>query len=232
MRSRPRSYAHVAWCYDELASWWSRGAIPRAKAVVARALEQGDRVLFAGAGRGADALIAASRGVRVTALDAEPAMLRRLEQEQAARPSGRGGAVQCVCEDWFAYVPPRRYDAVVAAFALNVFAGEELDHALDVLTGWLRPGGHVWIVDFAPPARAFAARLRGGLHYWPVALAARWLGLCRLHAIHDYAPRLVERGFDLKEQHDAGPYRVWGAVLARPGARPSSAPQASPAGRQ
>lgn len=215
MKFRTRPYARVAWCYDEVAAIWSLGAIPRAKAIAARALEAGEHVLFAGVGRGADAWLAAERGVRVRALDAEPAMLRRLER----RRSAGNARVHCSCEDWLEHVPAERYDAVVASFVLNVFTGGELARALDVLTGWVRPGGRVFVVDFAPPDGGRVSRLARQLHYWPVAAAARVLGLCGLHPIYDYAPMLAQRGFDLKEQLDVGAYRVWTAYLPETVAR-------------
>jgi len=210
----PRSYARVAWCYDELAAVWSLGAIPRAKALASGALAPGERVLFAGAGRGSDALAAAGRGVRVSALDAEPAMLRRLSREERRRPTLAGASVRCLREDWFLHAPDAPYDAVVASFVLNVFAGRELARAMDRLRGWVRPGGRLLIADFAPIGGGWPSRLLGQLHYWPVALIGRGLGLCRLHSVHDYVPLLEERGFDVKEQRDVGPYRVWSAYLS------------------
>jgi len=219
----------VAWCYDELAAAWSLGAIPRAKALASGALVPGERVLFAGAGRGSDALAAADRGVRVSALDAEPAMLRRLMREERRRPRHAGASVRCLREDWFLHAPATPYDAVVASFVLNVFAGRELARAMDRLRRWVRPGGRVLIADFAPIGGAGSSHLLGQLHYWPVALIGRGLGLCRLHAVHDYVPLLEERGFDVKEQHDVGRYRVWSASLP---AVVQETPQGEGAGRQ
>ena len=200
-----RSYARVAWCYDELAALWSCGAIPRAKAAAAQALEPGARCLFAGVGRGADAVLAAQRGVEVIALDAEPAMLQRLELALAERKL----RAQCIAQDWFCHAPAAPYDAVVASFVLNVFSGDDLERALDRLVGWLKPGGLLWVVDFAPPRGGAVRRAAAQLRYWPVAVVARGLGLCALHPIHDYGPRLVARGLDLKDELDFGGYRVW-----------------------
>ncbi|MEO0477541.1 MAG: hypothetical protein AAF085_16480, partial [Planctomycetota bacterium] len=45
-------YGHVAWAYDLLASAYSLGAIDRAKRRHHHLVKPGDRVLYAGAGRG------------------------------------------------------------------------------------------------------------------------------------------------------------------------------------
>lgn len=217
MHPPPRRYAHVAWCYDELATLWSLGAIPRAKAAAARALTPGSRCLFAGVGRGADALIAAHRGVEVVALDAEPAMLARFRR--ALERSGFDGSrVETIETDWLDHAPSRPYDAVVASFSLNVFGARELAAALDALLSWLRPGGVAWVVDFAPPRSSTLSRLGAALHYWPVAAVAAALGLCALHPIYDYGPLLEARGMRRPTTRDfgrAGLYRLWRAECGR-----------------
>ena len=61
-RRSVRSYAAVAWCYDEIATCYSLGGIARAKASQVSHLEPGRRVLYAGVGRGREAVLAARRG--------------------------------------------------------------------------------------------------------------------------------------------------------------------------
>ena len=62
---RASRYGAVAWCYDAIAGCYSLGRIQRAKACQVSQLEPGERVLFAGVGRGAEAVLAAQRGVSV-----------------------------------------------------------------------------------------------------------------------------------------------------------------------
>jgi len=209
MEVRAYRYARVAWCYDELAALWSLGAIPRAKAAAARALARDSRVLFAGVGRGSDALLAAQRGVDVFALDTEPAMLRRFEQTL----SDHGLRATAIEADWFGYVPEQPFDAVVASFALNVFDGRELAGALDAAIGWLKPAGRLFVADFAPPGPGAVRRAFSQLHYWPVAVVAHSLGLCSLHPIHDYRRLLEERDLAVESEDDFGLYRLWRARL-------------------
>ena len=198
------SYARVAWCYDELAAVWSFGAIPRAKAAAVADVVAGERVCFAGAGRGSDALMAAHAGAQVCAIDIAGAMLRRLE----ARAVTAGLEIECCQMSLFEYAPASPYDRVVANFALNVFDDDGLERALDVLVGWLRPGGVLAVADFAPSSDSLVRRTLANAQYWPVALSARALGLCALHSIRDYRAGLEARGLKLVSTRDIGFYRV------------------------
>jgi ubiquinone/menaquinone biosynthesis C-methylase UbiE len=208
-QSAARSHDRVAWCYDELAAAWSLGAIPRAKAWVAEQLEPGSRVLFAGAGRGADALQAARRGVRVTALDVSPRMLARFEaslQREDLR------AEICCANVFDVAASEGPFDAVVASFFLNVFDAVELVEAVDALAKRLACGGDLWVVDFAPPAGSAWRRAAAQLYYAPVALVGAALGLAALHPIHDYrrsfAASRIELDLELEHRSYVGLYRV------------------------
>ena len=61
-------YGEVASFYEELADLYSRGRIAASKRSQLVHLAPGDRVLYVGVGRGEDALEAARKGVRVTAV--------------------------------------------------------------------------------------------------------------------------------------------------------------------
>jgi len=222
-------YDRVAWCYDELAAVWSAGAIPRVQQRVGDSFAEGEQVLFVGAGRGRDVLRAVRRGARVTTLDASSAMSQRLAAELAreglrARQL-RGDLLTADLDACFA----GRFDAAVASFVLNVFAGDELDRVVARVAAAVRPGGRVLVADFAPACGGPLRRLAAALHYWPVALVAHALGLCALHPLTDYGALLEAAGLRVETQHGdgfsrAGLYRVW---VAR---RPPSA--AIAAGRQ
>ena len=101
-----RSYGAVAWCYDELAAGYSLGRIGRAKASQVCRLQPGERVFYAGVGRGDDAVRAAVRGAGVTALDASPLMLSRLRRSLARK----GAEAQLLCGDLFDHRPTELYD--------------------------------------------------------------------------------------------------------------------------
>ena len=182
-----QSYGAVAWCYDEVAALYSLGRIGLAKACQVSLLEPGERVLYAGAGRGSEAVLAAQRGARVTALDVSPAMLSRLQR----RLDRVGSHAELLCGDYLEHEPRERYDVVVANFFLNLFAPEDMRRALARLVSWVRPGGRVMIADFAPPRGSWATRIACRAYYRPVSLAAAALRLAALHPIYDY-----EREFD------------------------------------
>jgi hypothetical protein len=108
----------------------------------------------------------------------------------------------------FEFAPVDPFDRVVANFVLNVFAGNGLGLAIDAMASWVAPGGEVTVADFAPVRGSLAQRMLAHAHYWPVALAARALGLCQLHAPHAYRPMFEARGFALASSRDIGLYRV------------------------
>jgi ubiquinone/menaquinone biosynthesis C-methylase UbiE len=188
-----RSYGTVAWCYDELAAVYSLGRIGLAKTCQVPLLEPGERVLYPGAGRGSEALLAAQRGARVTALDASPAMLSRL-----GRGLERAGTrAELLCGDCREHQPLDRYDVVAANFFLNLFSPHEMRRTLARLVSMVRPGGRVMIADFAPPRGSWATRLACRAYYRPVSLAAAALGLAALHPIYDYEVEFEALGLSL-----------------------------------
>jgi len=83
MRFDEYSYGPVAGFYDWLAAFYSRGQIGASKRGQLEVIESGDRVLYAGVGRGADALMAARFGAHVTGVDLAPEMLERLAKQFA-----------------------------------------------------------------------------------------------------------------------------------------------------
>lgn len=206
-RSAPyRSYDWVAWAYDEVAAVYSLGRIRRANAQHLQHVKSGDRVLYAGVGRGAQVSAALDRGARVTALDLAPAMLRRLAKSLASRASD----VELIEGDLFEHRVANRgpnsdaeghYDLVVAPFVLNVFDRPTMRLALTHLAALVRPGGQICISDFAPPDGGIVAEWFCRAYYAPVAICARVVGLAALHPIYDYAPILDRLGFQQVERH-------------------------------
>ena len=199
-RARRRSYELVAPFYDGIAAVLSRGRIAAAKRSQIAGLKPGDRVLYAGAGAGEDAALAAGMGALVTAVDLSPKMLAQLE--------GRLGAlaprVEVHCEDFFDH-EGGPYDVVVLNFFLNVFAQGEAGQVLDHAVSRLEPDrGRLMIADFAWPQTA-TERAVYELHYRPL-LAASWiLGLAAIHPLHDYRAWAQARGFGLSEAHGFAP---------------------------
>lgn len=186
-------YGAVAAVYDELATLYSLAAIDRSKRAGVEALTPGERVLFAGVGRGKDALLALRRGVRVTAIDLAPAMLARFRAALARA----GLEARTIEGDVADHRPDEPYDAVVAHYFLNLWDAETAGAMLVRLRMLLRPGGRLVLADFAPPSGGLVARVLTAAYYRPIDWIAWALGFCALHPILDYAALLPAAGYRL-----------------------------------
>lgn len=199
----PSSYDRVAWCYQELAAAYSLGAIRVAKASQLDELPAGSRVLYAGVGRGEDALQAARRGIAVTGLDHSAAMLRRLRRGLV----GEAASARLVQADFFEHrAVGAGYDAVAVNFVLNIFPAAPMRRAIEHLGSLVRPGGKLLIADFAHPSGSTVQRALQRANYRPVNLVGRALGLCALHPLHDYAAELRAIGFEVTGRRGFGPF--------------------------
>lgn len=176
------SHAAVASVYDEIAAFYSLGRIARSKAAGIEAFAAGEHVLFAGVGRGADAVEAARRGVRVTAIDLAPAMLARFERRLAQA----GLTAETIRGDVAAHRPARPYDGIDASYFLNLWDTPRAQAMLVHLASLLRPGGKLVVADFARPRGGRISRAIAEAYYRPVDWIAWALGLCELHPILDY----------------------------------------------
>lgn len=203
------SYESVAWCYQELAAAYSLGTIRAVEASQLIELAAGSRVLYAGVGRGEDALLAARRGIAVTGLDCSAAMLGRL-RHSIAREALQARLVQA---DLFEHASDGPgYDAVTANFVLNVFPVDRMRKLIAHLGRLVRPGGKFLIADFAHPSGSVWQRAAVRAYYRPVNLAAWALGLGALHPLYDYATELRAIGFEMTGRHGFRPF-IRGPVL-------------------
>lgn len=187
MRFDAYSYESVAWLYDELAALYSLGRIARSKRAQLDGIAVGERVLFAGVGRGLDARVAVRRGAHVTAIDLSPRML-----ERCARGLAREALeAELIRGDVADHRPERAYDVVVANYFLNLFDEARTGEMIRQLGQLVRPGGLLVLADFARPLGGPGARAITNAYYRPVNWIAWVLGFCALHPIPDY-PRLLE----------------------------------------
>jgi demethylmenaquinone methyltransferase/2-methoxy-6-polyprenyl-1,4-benzoquinol methylase len=212
-------YGPVAAIYDELAALYSRGRIAESKRSQLAHLMPGDRVLYAGVGRGEDALGAARLGARVTGVDLSPAMLsrfaRRLEREgleadlieaDVARPGSASSSRPPGSPSASDELSDTLYDAVVANYFLNLFDVERAREMMRILAQRVRPGGILMCADFALPLGGGLARIWTEAYYRPANWIAWALGFCDLHPILDYERLLEPLGFRLREQRR---FPVW-----------------------
>lgn len=196
MRFDEYSYGSIAGFYDGLAAVYSRGRIGASKRGQIDAIEIGDRVLYAGVGRGEDALQAARLGARVTAIDLAPEMLERLSN-QLARENLES---ELICGDVSNHEPDEIYDVVVANYFLNLFEIERASEMLRHLAGLVEPGGKLLLTDFAPPLGGPFARAMTELYYRPANWIAWAFGFCALHPILDHALLIEPMGFQIRSE--------------------------------
>ena len=196
MRFDEYSYGSIAGIYDWLAAIYSRGRIGASKRGQLDAIKSGDRVLYAGVGRGEDALLAAQLGARVTAIDLAPEMLERLSKRLAPED------LECelICGDVSSHKPSEVYDVVVANYFLNLFDVERAGEMLRHLCELVGPGGTLMLTDFALPSGGAFARLITELYYRPVNWIAWAFGFCALHPILDYACLMEPMGFRIRSE--------------------------------
>lgn len=195
-------YRHVAGVYDLLASAYSLGAIDRAKRFHHALIQPGDRVLYAGAGRGKEIVDAVELGAEVTCVEPCPAMALRLHDRLASH----GERFTIVPRPVQALTALPEYDLVVAHFFLNVFDPVEMQAVLEHLCGFVKPGGRIVIADFKPNAQSDSALTRfiRGAYYRPLNLAGRVLRICAMHPAYDYTPLLVLQGMTVEQRESFG----------------------------
>ncbi len=212
-------YGRVAWCYDAVASAYSLGRVRAAKHAHLAEIRAGERVLYAGAGTGEEAVAAALRGARVAAVDCSPAMLDRLRR----RLEAAGAHAELYPQDFFAHCAPAGgYDVVVAHFVLNVFSPAAMRGALAHLAGQVRPGGRLVVAEFAPASGARLARALARAHFRLVDLVGWAFGLAALHPLYDTAAALDGLGLRVTRRDRFRPlpwgpplYESWTAVKER-----------------
>lgn len=226
-------YGPVAAIYDGLADFYSRGRIADTKRRSSHVVQAGDRVLYPGVGCGSDALEAARRGARVTAVDVSPRMLARCR----ARFDAAGLEADLQEIDVSAYRVDPAFDVIVANYFLNLFEGARARAMLERFAQWLRPGGLLVVSDFARPIGGLPGRLATEAYYRPINWIAWALRLCALHPILDYAQLFDGTGFEIRSAsrlpvlgHAPDPAYVSIVAEHRP-LRRSRATQPSPGGK-
>lgn len=139
---------------------------PLTDAFARRALDHlrvglGDRLLDVGAGCGGAALIAADRGAEVTAVDASPRMVARIQERAAA--AGLGGRVHAAIGDGLALgFPDATFDRAMSVFGVILFPNAV--GGLREIQRTLKPGGRVALVTWTKPERyELVTRLIGAI---------------------------------------------------------------------
>lgn len=140
----------VASSYDEDFAFTPSGAMQR-RAVwreMDRVFGEGQRILELNCGTGIDAVRLASRGVRVCACDASPAMIEAAERRVRAARAEQYVELRCVPTERVGLrAPGDMFDGLLSNFAgLNCI--EDLPAVAGKLAGFVRPGGHAVLCVF------------------------------------------------------------------------------------
>ncbi|MFI4859935.1 MAG: class I SAM-dependent methyltransferase [Phycisphaerales bacterium JB063] len=192
----PRSYSHVAWCYDAAASAYSLGAIARAKRWHVGRVGSGDRVLYLGAGTGREVamLCAAQPGAEVVCVEPCAAMAARLRR-RLTRWTDR---VTIIEEPLSEGVGGGAFDWVCGHFFFNVFDAAAMPRVVAMAASHVKPGGRMVFADFMPGGCSTTQRVLRSAYYRPLNLVGWGLGMCALHPIYDYAPVATGLGFEIE----------------------------------
>lgn len=212
------NYNHTAWFYEPLAAVYSCGQIRASKLHEIQYMQPGDRVLYAGVGGGEDAVCAAQKGVHVTSIDLAPNMLAKVESKMQRA----GVKAEQICGDLLQHDRTGYYDAVCANYFLNVFTPDVMAQMLDHLITLLKPGGHLFVADFAVPR---GNPLFRALHigYYRIANVMYWaISGNGLHPIYHYSSILPEHGLQIESvaQHrlfPGGPRYFQTVISRKPG---------------
>lgn len=183
-------YDWTASIYDNVVELFTGGQNRKCKVSQVAQMQPGDRVLYVGVGPGEDAIEAARSGIKVTCIDLSEGMIGKV----LARFQAAGLPGEFVCDDIMEHEPAELYDAVVTNYFLNVFSPPVMEQMLATVVKLVRPGGKLFIADFAPPRGNILLRWMQRA-YWRVTIVSHWMvGLAALHPIYDYTTYLPDQG--------------------------------------
>jgi len=165
---------------------------------IASLVEPGQRLLDVGCGPGTLALLAGSRGVRVTGWDRNPDMVT----------FATGKAVELELADNVRFevrdapsAPLEReaYDAVVMSLALSEMRGAEQLATLEGAWHMLKPGGKLVVVDEVPPRRPLSRAWYYFKRFW-LKLIVYVVARAVTRPLQDLPAAVAARGFAVTEE--------------------------------
>jgi SAM-dependent methyltransferase len=142
--------------WDDHVAVYEEAFEPLTNAIASRALDFldlgfGDRLIDVGAGAGGTALIAATRGSDVVAIDASPRMAERIAA-RANGAAGIAGRVRAYVMDGMALsLPAGSFDAAISVFGVVLFPNADL--GMREIARVLTPGGRAAIVTWTETER-------------------------------------------------------------------------------
>jgi ubiquinone/menaquinone biosynthesis C-methylase UbiE len=141
--------------FEPLTNAFARRALDRLD------LHPDDRLLDVGAGSGGAALIAATKGAHVLAVDASDRMVARLRERAALQPTSCRIKAE-VMDGMALALPDASFDAALSVFGVILFPDAGL--GMREIARVLKPGGRAAIVTWTATERyELAARLQGAI---------------------------------------------------------------------
>jgi cyclopropane-fatty-acyl-phospholipid synthase len=158
-------------------------------------LKPGDRLLEVGCGWGGMLRYAARRGVHVTGIT----LSQHQKEFCEALCHSEGLEAKILYQDFFAYEPVERYDAISLMGVMEDLS--DYRRVVRRLAAWVKPGGRVYF-DFA------AERERFGTHSFITTYI--WPGTFRMVFMPEFVEAVRESPFELQEVvNDRRNYHLW-----------------------
>ncbi|NRB38601.1 MAG: class I SAM-dependent methyltransferase [Pseudomonadales bacterium] len=195
------NYDLAAYFYDSLSHLYSGFQILACKAYQINHIKAGDTVLYAGAGGGDDAILAAKKGAEVTVVELSINMLNKSKKK--IEKAGVADKITLIHGDVFQHTD-RQYDVVAANFFLNVFDTQTMPVMAKHLSGLLRDGGLFMIADFGPRRGNALMRLLQQGYYGAALLTFALIAKNPLHQIYDYQTQFEALCLQTKNVEDFG----------------------------
>ena len=187
-------YDRVSSFYDWLANLYSQGQIAASKASQIEEIESGSRVLYAGVGRGEDAVLAALHGAKVTIIDLSPSMLNQAQQK--FKNEGVEDDIEVVCDNIMNFTEYEQYDVIAANFFLNVFSESSMLEVFQHLVKLLKPGGKFMIADFSPLSKNWFTKVPQSIYSYSGMIFFWILAGSELHKMYKYEEYFAELGLE------------------------------------
>jgi demethylmenaquinone methyltransferase/2-methoxy-6-polyprenyl-1,4-benzoquinol methylase len=177
-------YGRTAWFYEQAAHLYSGGQILASKRWQLNYINEGDKVLYAGAGSGEDVILAAQKGAQVTVVELAPEMIKKLAKK--LEKQGLTESVELICGDAFTHDRLDYYDIVAANYFLNVFSEPLMTKMLKHLSQLMLTNGKLMIADFAPLKGNLIQRALQKIYYLCAVSAFHLIANNPFHPIYHY----------------------------------------------
>ena len=184
METKKTVYGRFASIYDLLSTVYSFGGISKLKRMQVQSIKKGERVLFAGAGGGEDALLAARKGASVVVVELSSDMIevarKRIQDVETDKN------ITFICDDIMNYRVDKEFDRIYCNFFLNVFSIDTVPIVIKNLLSSLKDNGEFVIGDFACTKELSIQYFLQVLYFGVAAFFFVLTAKNPLHKLYDY----------------------------------------------